>query len=224
MSVFLDLFNALSQQDFQVLARKELMWALYTILFLVIFLENGLLPASFLPGDSLVLLTGTLIAQGALHYPGVLLVLTVASALGGWLSFAQGRWLGNTKLVQGWLEQLPPHYHQRAELLFNRHGLSALLVARFLAFIRTIMPLIAGLSTLQNRRFQLFNWLSGFIWISSIVTVGYLLASTPLFRHYEHYIMQFLMLLPRVLLISGGAGAVFVVVRKKLKNRQDFKR
>lgn len=96
---------------------------LYFVLFVILFLENGLLPAAFLPGDSLLVLVGVLIAKGAMGYPQTLLLLTVAASLGCWVSYIQGRWLGNTRTVQNWLSHLPAHYHQRAHHLFHKHGL-----------------------------------------------------------------------------------------------------
>lgn len=84
-------------------------------------------------------------------------ILTAAASLGCWLSYIQGRWLGNTKTVKGWLAQLPAKYHQRATCMFDRHGLLALLAGRFLAFVRTLLPTMAGISGLPNRRFQFFQ-------------------------------------------------------------------
>ena len=80
--------------------------------------------------------------------------------------------------MQGWLSHLPAHYHQRAHNLFHRHGLSALLVGRFLAFVRTLLPTIAGLSGLSNARFQFFNWMSGLLWVLILTTLGFALGKT----------------------------------------------
>lgn len=215
-----EFFQAFWQQDFQTLIDQKLIWAIYAILFVVIFLENGLLPASFLPGDSLLLLTGSLIANQTLHYPLTLLILTIAAGLGCWLSFLQGRWLGNTHVVQNWLSHLPEQYHQRSEQLFVRHGLAALLIARFLAFVRTLLPTIAGLSKLENKKFHIFNWLSGFIWVASIVSLGYFLALTPIFKHHEKQAMEFLMLLPVALLIIGLISALVVYFKKRVMKKK----
>ena len=157
MDIIKELIHALWQQDFETLANPSLVWTLYILLFMILFLENGLLPAAFLPGDSLLILVGVLIAKGTMGFPLTIVILTVAASLGCWVSYIQGRWLGNTRTVQGWLSHLPAHYHQRAHNLFHRHGLSALLVGRFLAFVRTLLPTIAGLSGLSNARFQFFN-------------------------------------------------------------------
>ncbi len=81
---------------FETLADPSMIGMLYFVLFVILFLENGLLPAAFLPGDSLLVLVGVLIAKGAMGYPQTILLLTVAASLGCWVSYIQGRWLGNT--------------------------------------------------------------------------------------------------------------------------------
>lgn len=215
MTVVHDIIQALWQQDFTALADPKVIWVIYGILFTTLFLENGLLPASFLPGDSLLLLTGAMIAKGVMSFVPTMLLLTTAASLGCWLSYLQGRWLGDTRIVKGWLLQLPAHYHQRAYHMFHRHGLMALLAGRFLAFIRTLLPTIAGISGLNSLRFQLFNWLSAFLWVFGIITLGYALSHVPLVKRYEDQVMTALIILPIVLLISGLVGMLVVVWHKK---------
>ena len=215
MDIIKELLHALWHQNFDLLADPTLVWAIYILLFIILFLENGLLPAAFLPGDSLLILVGVLIAKGTMNFPLTLLVLTTAASLGCWLSYIQGRWLGNTRLVQSWLSHLPAQYHQRAHNLFHRHGLSALLIGRFLAFVRTLLPTIAGLSGLSNGRFQFFNWMSGFLWVVILTTMGFFLGKTPLFLKYEDQLMFCLMMLPLVLLVLGLIGSLVVLWRKK---------
>ncbi|MGM3173989.1 DedA family protein [Dickeya lacustris] len=215
MSVLHEIVNALWRHDFSALADPQVLWFIYAILFATLFLENGLLPASFLPGDSLLLLTGALIAKGVMHFATTITLLTVAASLGCWLSYLQGRWLGDTRLVKKWLQQLPAHYHQRTHDLFHQHGLSALLVGRFLAFVRTMLPTIAGVSGLSNTRFQIFNWLSGFLWVGGIITMGYAFSHIPLVKRYEDQVMAVLCILPLVLLFSGLVGVLLMVWRRR---------
>lgn len=215
MSVVHDIIQALWQQDFSALADPNVIWVIYGILFTTLFLENGLLPASFLPGDSLLLLTGAMIAKGVMSFVPTMFLLTVAASLGCWLSYLQGRWLGDTRIVKGWLLQLPAHYHQRAYHMFHRHGLVALLIGRFLAFIRTLLPTMAGISGLNSLRFQLFNWLSGFLWVFGIVTLGYAISHVPLVKRYEDQVMTALIILPIVLLISGLVGILVMLWHRR---------
>lgn len=218
MDIIKDLVHALWNQDYDMLADPALVWAIYGILFVILFLENGLLPAAFLPGDSLLILVGVLIAKGTMGFPMTLFILTTAASLGCWVGYIQGRWLGNTRLVQSWLSHLPAHYHQRSHQLFHRHGLAALLIGRFLAFVRTLLPLIAGLSGLNNRRFHFFNWMSGFLWVIILTSLGFVLGKTPLFRRYEDQLMFLLMMLPLVLLVIGLFGSLIVLWRRKNAN------
>lgn len=220
MDIFKSLLQALWQQDYAALADPSLVWAIYLVLFIILFLENGLLPAAFLPGDSLLILVGVLIAKGTMSFTMTLLVLTTAASLGCWVSYIQGRWLGNTVTVQKWLSHLPAHYHQRAHQMFHRHGLSALLVGRFIAFVRTLLPTIAGLSGLSNTRFQFFNWVSAFLWVLILTVIGFALGKTPIFRQYEDQLMFCLMLLPLVLLVFGLCGSLYVLWRKKRSDNE----
>jgi membrane protein DedA with SNARE-associated domain len=215
MDVLREIVHALWQQDFIALADPSVIWVVYAVLFTTLFLENGLLPASFLPGDSLLLLSGALIAKGVMAFAPTLIILTVAASLGCWLSYLQGRWLGHTNLVKGWLLQLPAQYHQRAHNLFNRHGLMALVIGRFLGFVRTLLPTMAGISGLNSTRFQFFNWLSAVIWVGAVVGLGYAFSQIPLVKRYESQVMTGLMILPLVLLLAGLLGAMVVIWRKK---------
>ncbi|MGO2434798.1 MAG: DedA family protein, partial [Serratia proteamaculans] len=153
--------------------------------------------------------------KGVMAFVPTLIILTVAASLGCWLSYLQGRWLGHTNLVKGWLLQLPAQYHQRAHNLFNRHGLMALVIGRFLGFVRTLLPTMAGISGLNSTRFQLFNWLSAVVWVGSVVGLGYAFSQIPLVKRYESQVMTGLMILPLLLLLVGLLGAMLVIWRKK---------
>ncbi|HGK4671826.1 TPA: DedA family general envelope maintenance protein YghB [Kluyvera georgiana] len=215
MVVIQDIVAALWQHDFAALANPHVVGVVYLVMFATLFLENGLLPASFLPGDSLLLLAGALIAKGVMGYVPTLVILTTAASLGCWLSYIQGRWLGNTRVVKGWLAQLPEKYHQRATCMFDRHGLLALLAGRFLAFVRTLLPTMAGISGLPNHRFQLFNWLSALLWVGVVTSLGYAISMIPFVKRHEDQVMTFLMILPIFLLVVGLLGTVIVVIKKK---------
>ncbi|WP_409518967.1 DedA family protein, partial [Leclercia sp.] len=96
--------------------------------------------------------------------------------------------------------------------------LLALLVGRFLAFVRTLLPTMAGISGLSNRRFQFFNWLSALLWVGVVTTFGYALSMIPFVKRHEDQVMTFLMILPIFLLVAGLVGTIVVVIRKKYCN------
>ena len=122
MAVIQDIIAALWQHDFAALADPHIVSVVYFVMFATLFLENGLLPASFLPGDSLLILAGALIAQGVMDFLPTIAILTAAASLGCWLSYIQGRWLGNTKTVKGWLAQLPAKYSCICPYVAANHG------------------------------------------------------------------------------------------------------
>ena len=107
MAVIQNIITALWQHDFAALADPHGVGIVYFVMFATLFLENGLLPASFLPGDSLLLLAGALIGKGVMDFAPTMVILTSAASLGCWLSYLHGRWLGNTRVEKGWLELLP---------------------------------------------------------------------------------------------------------------------
>ncbi|OON41963.1 DedA family protein [Izhakiella australiensis] len=215
MSVMHEIVRAMWHQDFAALSNPEVLWVVYGIMFVVLFLENGLLPAAFLPGDSLLLLAGAMISKGVMEFVPTMVILTTAASLGCWLGYLQGRWLGNTRLVKSWLLHLPAQYHQRAWSLFHRHGLMALLVGRFLAFVRTLLPTLAGISGLKNGRFQLFNWLSGVLWVGIVIALGYAISQVPFIKRHEDQVMAILMVIPIVLLCVGLFGSIAMIIKRK---------
>ncbi len=224
MDVLQAMIQALWQQDFTALSEPNVIGVIYSIMFATLLLENGLLPAAFLPGDSLLLLAGAMVAKGVMSFIPTLLILTVAASLGCWLSYLQGRWLGNTRLVKGWMQQLPEQYHQRASNLFHRHGLLAILIGRFLAFVRTILPVIAGLSGLKGTRFHLFNWFSGVLWVGILTGLGYAISLVPFIKRHEDQVMTGLMILPVIMVVVGLSGiATFLFRRYRARQSQTAK-
>ncbi|QKJ50398.1 DedA family protein [Providencia rettgeri] len=219
MELVKELFFALWHQDYVTLSNPALVWSIYFMLFAILFLENGVLPAAFLPGDSLLILVGVLIAKGTLSYPLTIAILTAGASLGCWVGYIQGRWLGNTRLVKGWLAHLPEHYHQRAYGLFHRHT-RCIISLPFFSLRQNIITHHRGLAGLQNYRFQVFNWLSGLLWVLILTAIGYGFGKSPIFLQYEHHIMNVLMLIPVGLLIIGLIGSIAVVVKKKLSSKK----
>lgn len=102
--------------------------------------------------------------------------------------------------------------------MFQQHGLAALLIGRFLAFVRTLLPTMAGISGLSNTRFQVFNWLSGLLWVVILVTLGYGISHVPLIRRHEDQVMTVLMLIPLLLLVSGLLGSLILILKKRYHN------
>mgnify|MGYP000124735549 CR=1 FL=1 len=190
MVVIQEIVAALWQHDFAALANPHVVGVVYLVMFATLFLENGLLPASFLPGDSLLLLAGALIAKGVMDFVPTVAILTAAASLGCWLSYIQGRWLGNTATVKRWLGHLPHKYHQRATCM----------------------------SVSRQRQMCIRDRLSALLWVGVVTGLGYALSMIPFVKRHEDQVMTCLMILPIALLIAGLLGTVIVVIKKKYCN------
>ena len=223
MDTIITLYQAFVHMDLATLSNPNVLWILYGMLFVIILLENGVLPAAFLPGDSLLFLTGVLISLDVFHFGLINLILIAGAAFGTWLGYAQGRWLGNTKIVQNWMAHLPEKYHRKSEVLFHKYGLQALFIGRFIAFVRTLLPMMAGLSGLHSRKFHIYNWISATLWIFLIVTLGYLFGLSPIFKTYEKQIMSLLMLIPVFLLLLGLLFTIWLAIKRWLSNKKQVK-
>ncbi len=172
MAVIQDIIAALWQHDFAALADPILL-ALFTLLCLPHCFRNGLLPASFLPGDNLLILAGALIAWGY-GFSAYDCDSDRRSKSGLLAKLYSGALVREYQNGEGWLAQLPAKYHQRATCMFDRHGLLALLAGRFLAFVRTLLPTMANFRSTKPP-LPVFNWLSGLLWVSVVTSFGYAL-------------------------------------------------
>lgn len=91
----------------------------------------------------------------------------------------------------------------------------ALLIGRFLAFVRTILPVLAGLSGLRNTRFQIFNWISALLWVGVVMGLGLAISHIPFVKQHQDQVMSILIVLPVVLLVSGLIGTLLLLLRRR---------
>jgi membrane-associated protein len=159
---------------------------IYIILFLVIFVETGLVVMPFLPGDSL-LFTAGLFAAGTdapLNLFFLLGLLVVAAILGDNVNYWIGRKLGLGVLhwkIRG-RQLVKEKYLQQTEAFFDKHGPKAIIMARFVPIVRTFTPFAAGIGKMKYRKFFLFDILGGFLWIFSLTLAGYFLGNITWIR------------------------------------------
>jgi membrane-associated protein len=155
---------------------------LYAALFGVVFCETGLVLTPFLPGDSLLFAGGTLAGAGILDPALLCAVLFAAAVLGDATNYAIGRLVG-PRLLTGRLGRLvPPRHLQRTQEFYERHGGKTIILARFMPFVRTFAPFVAGVSRMDPRRFLVFNVAGAALWVGAFVGCGYFFGSVPLVR------------------------------------------
>jgi membrane-associated protein len=156
----------------------------YLALFAVIFCETGLIVTPFLPGDSLLFAAGSIAAQpnNSLNVLILFLLLFLASILGNQVNFLIGRALGPRifSAEKFWL--LNKKHLDDTHAFYKKHGGKTIIFARFLPIIRTFAPFVAGIGTMRVLHFSLYNLVSAFLWIGSLLSLGYFLGSIPIVK------------------------------------------
>ena len=158
--------------------------AIYVILFLVIFIETGLVAMPFLPGDSLLFTAGLFAASGELNLGAVLGLLFIAAVLGDNCNYWIGRKIG-LKIFDIKFKGksiVKREYLTKTEEFFDKNGVKAIIMARFVPFVRTFAPFAAGVGKMEYKKYFLFDILGGFLWIFSLTIAGYLLGEVEWIR------------------------------------------
>lgn len=158
--------------------------AIYVVLFLVIFIETGLVAMPFLPGDSLLFTAGLFARTGHLNMAYLLILLFIAAVVGDNCNYWIGRTLG-LKVFHFKLKGKPivqQKHLDAAHAFFEKHGTKAIIMARFVPFVRTFAPFAAGVSEMSYKKYLVFDVLGGALWIGSLLTAGYLLGEVEFIR------------------------------------------
>jgi membrane-associated protein len=154
----------------------------YALLFVIVFTETGVVVMPFLPGDSLLFVTGALAAAGGMDIVTVMGVLVVAALTGDNANYWIGRWAG-PKVFRA--EQSPwfsRKYLERTHAFYERHGGKAIIIARFVPIVRTYVPFVAGIGTMSYARFLGFSVVGALLWVVSLCLAGYWFGNLPLVK------------------------------------------
>ncbi|MBI5613956.1 DedA family protein [Candidatus Gottesmanbacteria bacterium] len=158
--------------------------------FFVLFAESGLFFGFFLPGDSLLFTAGVLSSQGYLSFP----LLVIVSFLGAVIGDNVGYWFGHTvgkKLFEK-EESLffKKHHLLDAQVFYEQHGAKTIVFARFMPFVRTFAPIVAGVANMNYGVFMRYNLFGGALWAVGLTVLGYFLGNIPIIKHnYELVIL-----------------------------------
>ena len=158
--------------------------AIYVVLFLVIFIETGLVAMPFLPGDSLLFTSGLFARTGHLNMAYLLILLFIAAVVGDNCNYWIGRKIG-LKVFHLKLKGKPvvqQKHLDAAHAFFEKHGTKAIIMARFVPFVRTFVPFAAGVGEMSYKKYLVFDIIGGALWIGSLLTAGYLLGTVEFIR------------------------------------------
>lgn len=176
----------------------------YALLFIIVFVETGVVVMPFLPGDSLLFIVGAMCGTGMMDWTVACAVLLAAAILGDQCNYTIGRYIG-PKVFQWensrWFNR---RAFDKAHAFYERYGGVTIILARFMPFIRTFAPFVAGVAYMSRSRFTMFNISGAIIWVLGIVSAGYFFGNLPWVKDNLEKIIWALILIPGLLAIYGG--------------------
>lgn len=176
----------------------------YALLFVIVFVETGVVVMPFLPGDSLLFIVGALCGAGLMSFGLAAPILIVAAILGDQCNYSIGRYFG-PKVFQWETSRLfNRKAFDRAHGFYERYGGVTIILARFMPFIRTFAPFVAGVAEMDRAKFTAYNISGALIWVLSIATAGYFFGNLPLVRQHLDKIIWALILVPGLIAIVGA--------------------
>jgi membrane-associated protein len=176
----------------------------YALLFLIIFVETGVVVMPFLPGDSLLFVVGAMCGVGLMHYGLSVALLLSAAILGNQSNYTIGRYIG-PKVFQ-WPDSrlFNKKAFNQAHAFYEKYGGITIVAARFMPFLRTFAPFVAGVAQMTRSRFLLFDVLGGTLWVLGIVSVGYFFGNIPWVKLHLDKIIWALILVPGLVILAGA--------------------
>ena len=183
---------------------------IYLILFAIIFCETGLVVTPFLPGDSLLFVTGTIAARGSLDLQTTLVLLTAAAIIGDNVNYWTGRFVGARIVERGWVRQ---EYMERTHHFYEKYGGKTVFLGKFLPIIRTFAPFVAGIAKMTYPKFLAFNISGAITWMCVFILGGYYFGNLPFVKN------NFTMVILAIIVLSV-LPSVFEFIRARRHIKQ----
>ena len=209
ISLITELFT--NADHFLVTLASDYGWLVYAVMFLIFFLETGVVICSFLPGDSLLFVSGTVAAAGTMSPFGLMLAVILGACLGNTLGFHTGRWLGS-RIYDGSVKWIDAKKLAKTQTFYGKHGGKTIILARFVPIVRAFAPLVAGAAKMPMARFELFSGIGAVLWAVGIIGIGCLFGNIPVVKNN----LSMILLLG---VVAAASGPVFVAVLMKFLKR-----
>ena len=176
----------------------------YALLFLIIFVETGVVVMPFLPGDSLLFIVGAMCGAGLMSLPLVMALLLAAAILGDQMNYTIGRYFGPR--VFQWEDSrfFSRRGFDQAHAFYEKYGGITIILARFMPFVRTFVPFVAGVAEMTRSKFTYFNVVGAVIWVVGLLSVGYLFGNLPIVQEHLSKIIWALIIVPGLIAVFGA--------------------
>jgi membrane-associated protein len=176
----------------------------YALLFAIIFIETGVVVMPFLPGDSLLFVVGALCGLGLMSLPLSMALLTAAAILGNQTNYAIGRRIGPRVFAWPKSRWFNRDAFDRMHAFYERYGGVTIVLARFMPFMRTFAPFVAGVAQMTRSKFTLYDVSGGTLWVCGLTLAGYLFGNIPWVKANLSNIIWAMILVPGFLVLLGA--------------------
>jgi membrane-associated protein len=176
----------------------------YALLFLIIFVETGLVVMPFLPGDSLLFVVGALCGLGLMNLPLSMALLTAAAVLGNQTNYTIGRTVGPRVFAWPNSRWFNRNAFDRMHAFYEKYGGITIVAARFMPFLRTFAPFVAGVAQMTRRTFTVYDVTGGALWVCSITLAGYFFGNIPFVKQHLSHIIWAMILVPGAVVLFGA--------------------
>ena len=176
----------------------------YALLFAIIFVETGVVVMPFLPGDSLLFVVGALCGLGLMSLPLTMVLLTAAAILGNQTNYAIGRRIGPRVFAWPKSRWFNRAAFDRMHDFYERYGGITIVLARFMPFLRTFAPFVAGVAQMTRSRFTFFDVTGGTLWVCSLTLAGYLFGNIPWVQTNLSTIIWAMIVIPGLVVLFGA--------------------
>lgn len=207
-SYFIDLFLHLDK-NLALVANQWGVW-IYALLFAIIFVETGLVVMPFLPGDSLLFVAGAIAAVGGLDLFALMALLTTAAVTGDALNYSIGRKIGNRVFSWENSRWFNRNAFDKAHAFYEQYGPITIVLGRFMPFIRTFAPFVAGVAHMRYSTFAFYNVVGGILWVCSLTSLGFLIGEHP-------WVKSNFSLVALAMIVIPGLPALWIFVKELLK-------
>ncbi len=159
----------------------------YAILFLIVFAETGLVVTPFLPGDSLLFAAGAIAALGSLNIWVVAVLLMIGAIVGDTVNYWIGHFFGQKIVDNPNIKFINQEHIDKTEKFYKKYGGKTIILARFVPIVRTFAPFVAGIGTMDYKKFLQFNVIGGVVWVGLFTLGGYFFGNIPVIKQNFHY-------------------------------------
>ena len=176
----------------------------YALLFLIIFVETGVVVMPFLPGDSLLFVVGALAGVGLMNLPVVIALLIAAAILGNQSNYAIGRYFGPRVFKWESSRYFNKAAFDQTHAFYEKYGGITIVAARFMPFVRTFAPFVAGVAQMTRAKFTLYDVSGAVLWVGGVTLAGYFFGNIPWVKEHLDKIIWAAILLPGLLVLFGA--------------------